>query len=304
MADNLSLFTQLDAPEGEAGSAPTAPQESAPEEAPSTPPPTASAVDAPPAVAAAPLQAASVPEASKAPEAPKAVEAEKPDRSVPLAVLIEERKSHKEAIEALKAQVAELSAKFKPEALEVEPEFLDDPKGYVDRKVTAALKKIEALEKTGTEKIAGLERSAQDIALDRALEASQQAFVAKQPDFNDALTHVRKVRIEQLKLAHPEATEAQIIAAIATEERTGAAQLIAAKRDPVEFLYAYAKTIGYTPKVSAPQDLKPPALNGATVPADVTLTKTAGQAPGEQDESAEVDPLAAAKVERFTRKRA
>ncbi len=191
--------------------------------------------------------------------------ADKAEKVVPLRALQEEREAAKE----LKRQIAELQAQPKlsdedkqilaelkaSRAAQAKPkdvDFMDDPKGYVDTKVQAALDKLAAIdtkaETTGNQVTA----QQQFNALMTAISTSETAFVAQNPDYYDALNHVRTVRANQIRLMDPSIDDAQINKLVAQEELTAAHQLIQKGADPCKFAMDYAKTIGYTKKEAVP----------------------------------------------------
>ncbi len=190
---------------------------------------------------------------------------DKPEKVVPLRALQEEREAAKE----LKRQIAELQAQPKlseedrqllaelkaAKASQAKPkdvDFMDDPKGYVDTKVQAALDKLAAIdtkaETTGNQVTA----QQQFNALMTAISTSETAFVAQNPDYYDALNHVRTVRANQIRLMDPSIDDTQINKLVAQEELTAAHQLIQKGADPCKFAMEYAKTIGYTKKEAIP----------------------------------------------------
>lgn len=159
---------------------------------------------------------------------------------------------------ALKQQLQELTAKIealsKPAApaaeAEAEPDFLADPKAYVDAqkaKLQALTEKLDADKQQQTE--AQKQQQQAQETWTKVLESEAQ-FVAATPDYHEALAHVRTVRTQQLHMMHPDATAQQIAQHIQGEEFQGAAALVAQGKNPSEFYYNYAKTFGYKPKAA------------------------------------------------------
>lgn len=187
-------------------------------------------------------------------------ESPKKQDTVPHAALHEAREQNK----ALRAQIAALEAqpKLTSEDAELlkelranraaaqtkEPDFLEDPKGYVDTKFQAALKKLEATEQTTTQTREQLAQQHQLQQLVTTVQSHEAAFVKTTPDYQDALNHVRTIRMDQLKLFFPQATDAQIGQQLMQEEIQAAAQALQAGVNPAETVYRYAKTLGYQPK--------------------------------------------------------
>lgn len=304
------LFTGLDAPEGEVPDAPEPAADPAPVD---TAVPADDSAPAPAAAAAAtPTPAA---EGTAAPVADPAAADKAHDRTVPLAVHLEERKQYREELASLRAELAEIRKGSAPQpeqpaAPATEDDYFKDPKGYTDARAQAVLDRLEALEKTGTERLSAIDQRTQAAELDRQLTVAQETFAKSVPDFVDALNHVRTVRIQQIRLSNPGVTDDQIRAHILNDERQVSATLIAQGRNPAEYVYQLAKVSGYTRGAQAPAAASSPApSNGAaagTVPADVTLNRTPGQAPPGPEEGNDGDEdniLEQARTERF-RKRA
>jgi hypothetical protein len=164
-----------------------------------------------------------------------------------------ENKALKQQLQELTAKIEALSKPAQPAAQtqgEQEPDFLADPKGYVDAqkaKLKQLEEKLEADKKSQTEQ-AEQQKKAQET-WNKVLESEAQ-FVAATPDYHEALAHVRSVRTQQLQMMHPDATPQQIAQHIQGEEFQGAAALVAQGKNPSEFYYNYAKTFGYKPKAS------------------------------------------------------
>lgn len=164
---------------------------------------------------------------------------------------------------ALKQQLQELTAKI--EALSkpatkteepAEPDFLADPKGYVDAakaKLKELTDKIEADKQQQTEQ-QKQQQQAQETW--NKVIATEQEFAAATPDYFDAINHVRAVRAEQIKIEIREAedrepTPEEVGRILSIQEYQGAAALIAKGKNPSKFYYEYAKTFGYKPKAAA-----------------------------------------------------
>lgn len=251
--------------------------------------------------------------------------AEKPDKTgdklVPLAALHESR----EKIRALTSQIEELrkqpqlseedrqllaDLKAQREAAKQpkDPDFLEDPKGYIDaqaKKTQAALKELKEGEAKRNEAEQQQQQAQQVIA---ATLAKESEFSKTTADYPDALNHLRNVRGQQLRMLFPQATDEQIRAQIGREELSAAAQILQAGGNPAEFAYKYAQTYGYAPKAK-------PAVNGIAAAAaaavgaapDKDAVRTLGGGGGAEptgDENADPIPeFSAALKERFTRKR-
>lgn len=235
------------------------------------------------------------------------------DKLVSLAALQESR----EIVKALKAEIATLAAQPKLSAEDAEllkelraqkkdieapkdPDFLEDPKGYVDAKLTKAqeaLKKLDEANGQRTEQ----ERQHQEFQqVMGAVGAKEAEFLKATPDYNDALMHIRTVRASQLALMYQEATPAQIQQQIGIEEVQSARQILQKGGDPADFAYKYAKTLGYSPKALA---VTPPAVKETKVDKEAARSLGGGggaDSTGDEDENA-MPEFAAAITERFNR---
>lgn len=183
---------------------------------------------------------------------------------VPLAALHEARSEAK----ALKTQIAELEkrrwlsdddaqlledlkAQRKAAAEPKAPEFLEDPKGYIDHKEKQVSEALKQLREGETRRSEAEKQQTQLNQLLTSVASHEQAFVAANPDYHDALNHVRTVRASQLKMMFPDASDAQVQQQIRNEELGGAHQILARGGNPAEFAYNYAKTLGYVKKQAA-----------------------------------------------------
>lgn len=259
--------------------------------------------------AAEPEKAAAEPEKAE-PKAPEAKEA----RQIPLAAHLEERNKLRGEIEqmrserkALEERLARLENPPKPPA--PEPDYVADPKGYVDAKVKGALEQLNAeklaplteqVEKSGkTAEQAAAESQFQRFMGDLA--SSEQVFIQSTPDYYDALGHLRTIRFAELQIAHPDATQEQIANAVRQEELQMAAQLMRQGRNPHDVAYQIAKARGYTAKAAAPAA---PVVSAVPAQKQLPPDQSLGAASGGGDAvDEEADPFETAMKEMF-RKRA
>lgn len=240
-------------------------------------------------------------------------------RTVPLEALHEAR----EQVKSLRAQIAAIEAQPKLTAEDAEllkslraqqtqepapPDFLSDPKGYVDARLQTALKKLETAETGIAQTREQVQQQNQMRDLLSSVAAHEQTFIATTPDYTQALAHVRAVRSEQLKLMYPTASAAQIQQQIAQEEIGGSAQALQAGLNPAEVVYKFAKTVGYAPKATngaqgaQPQPPQPPPDRSSAR----SLGGAAGGAAGVVDAAETEDTMpefSAALKERFGVKR-
>jgi hypothetical protein len=284
---NDTMLSALDAPIDEAPAAepdPTPAPAPEPGVQPSTPAAAAPASASPPEPAAVPLE------------------------RIPLATLLDERRRSEERYQALLARTEALEKGAKaadapptPPA----PDWLEDPKGYIDAVEKRALEALKKVQEGTEERTSKAAAAAADANLNLALTAAQDAFTATTPDFKDALGYARNFRGQQLEVLNPGMPPAQIAQIIHTEERNLAATLARQGINPAERIYQLSKAMGYTPKAAVPPPASPPPVNGAgarVVDPGVTLNSTPGTTASEVDDD-EVDMLAQAKSERFGRTR-
>ena len=181
---------------------------------------------------------------------------------------------------------------------EQEPDFLADPKGYVDRvdkKVSTALEKLDKATQETAEQVK--QREANETVL-RTTQAAETEFYSKTPDYPEALQHIRGVRTQQLQALFPDATPDQINNHIAFEERETARMLVTQGRNPAEFAYNFASTLGY--KKAAPPDPNPkPAARVIDKDAVRTLGSGGGSGAPTEDAGNTMPEFSAALAERF-----
>jgi hypothetical protein len=184
------------------------------------------------------------------------------ERTVPLATLLEERKRLQAQLDEERARAARferLEAELramreqkppapKEELPAPEPEYLEDPKGYVDHKVQVAVQALKGIESKASEAQQLAQQQAMVTQVRTALAATEAEFVAKTPDYFDALAHLRQTREAQLRLIYPDAPAAALRQAIDREELQMGAALLQSGRNPSEMAYNYAKTLGYQPR--------------------------------------------------------
>lgn len=199
----------------------------------------------------------------KKPEKEEKVEKEeKKHDTVPLAKFLEEKNKLKTELEQrditikeFQKKLLELESKLPKPAEEPEPDFVEDPRGYVDKKVADALKLVEQANTTAKESGKKAEEAA-NAAAEHAqmqrfiqdLQATEQNFVQQTPDYYDALAHLRNVRTFQLKTFEPNITDEQIMEVIRREELGLATQLARMGKNPSQTAYEIAKQHGYQPK--------------------------------------------------------
>jgi hypothetical protein len=225
----------------------------------------------------------------------KAKDASKDDKTepktIPLATLLEERNRHKAEQEQTKAtlkqlqeQIAALSAPPKKDP-PPEPDFAADPKSYVDHRVKSAVEKLEGAQQQTAKTAEQAQAEAAQTRFMTQLGQTEQTFLAAQPDYYDALNHLRGIRIAEITTLNPELTQEQVIGALRHEELTLAAQLMRSGRDPHQVAYQLAKARGYTVKAkdAVPDKVLPNVPGQKVLPPDQTL----GSGSGSPDASGE-----------------
>jgi hypothetical protein len=223
---------------------------------------------------------------TEAKEPPKQQE----QKTIPLASHLQERAALKAELDAMKKELEAL--KNPPKAPEPPPE---DPKAYADHQFSKAQEKLAALEKqTGQ-----LSAQQQEQVFLGELATAEQAFIKTNPDYFEALDHLRTLSARQLQRMHPQATEQQIWAEVRRQELASAWHLRQAGKDPIATAYEIAKDYGYQrkapalelPKVETPKALAP----------DLTLGSSGAVEGAETDVK---DPFAEAFGELFGRRKA
>lgn len=264
------------------------------------------------------------PDDGKKPEEKKAEE--KPAETVPLAKFLEKTNELKAKLEAgdtttaqLRKEIEELKAKLAPKPEEpAEPDYVADPKGYVDHKLKGVLTQIEAANKTATESGKAAQETAnatqQQVHLNQIMGSvaeQERAFVAQTPDYYDALKHVRGIRIFQLREFDPQITDDQIRQVIVREETALAVQLVRQGKNPSEVAYRLAQQYGYQKKAppadptktADPAASKLPDVSSRRLPPDQTLGT--GSSPGDPEvyKTGETDPVDTALASLFPKRK-
>lgn len=220
--------------------------------------------------------------------------------TVPHAALHEARETNK----ALKARIAELEAvprlsaddaallqelraqraQPKKDAEEQPPDFLQDPKGYVDSNLKQAIKEVKEATKEAKEAKDELKQHQTLQAVITTATSQVNEFVATTADYPKAIEHVRNVRRGQLEMLYPQATADQIGAVLAREEITLASQIVTQGKNFAEFAYEYAKKMGYQPP-KPPDPTPQPAAKKVDASAVRTLGSGGTDSEPEDDES-------------------
>ncbi len=240
---------------------------------------------------------------------------EKRDETVPLAKFLDKTNKLKELLDQkditlkqYEQRLAALEAKLPKAEAPKEPDFVDDPKGYVDTKLNGALEKIAEANKKAEESGKQAQETAahanEQVQLQRFMGdigRAEQAFVAEHPDYQDALNHIRQIRAFQLQQFQPDITQEEIGETIRREEIGLAVQLARAGKNPVSTAYELAQKYGYQPKAKEQPKL-PEVKEKNQLPPDQTLG-SGSSANDEPYKEGETDPVDLALASLF-RKRA
>lgn len=223
-----------------------------------------------------------------------------PER-IPLAVLLEERRKSEEREAGLRARIEALENKPEAAVEAATPDFMEDPKGYVDAKLAKATEALRKLEEGSTKEVAEVRQLAAEQAVASAIAAASDQFAAKQKDFGEALQFARTTRAKQIEILNPGLKPEQVIQIVGSEERQLAATLVRQGVDPAERVYRLAQSMGYTAK-QAPSPVPSSPNVGEVISPDTTLNTTPGTAPDAVEEE-EPEMLTLARKERFGNRR-
>lgn len=205
----------------------------------------------------------------------------------------------------------------KLEEEEKPPEFMEDPKGYIDSGVSRVLKELKKLQDTGQQLTQQQQAAQQQAQLQYHTQVQEHQFVASGgddgapvDDYYQALGYARTVRANQLQMLYPQAQPAQIAQAVAREEQGLAITAVQSGRNPARVAYDYAKAMGYT-KAKAPDTTQTGGLDEKRKEAIKDASRSMGASAGadkeghQRDESGDdhTPELTAALSERFGVKR-
>lgn len=220
------------------------------------------------------------PEAETAPEPAEPV-AEAPEKkekqsTVPLAALHEEREARKRAEKAYQELMETLNKRFaEPEKEPEEPKGPPSPEDDIFEAVKYTQEQLKAIREAQEESKRREQQAASYQQFYQTTRTAEQEFAAKVPDYNDALGHLRTLRVQELQAFG--VTDAQAIERdIAQQAQAIAAHALRMGKNPGELAYALAKTRGYQPKVTAAVSQVDKAEAKA---ASMSLSKGGGSSP-------------------------
>lgn len=195
------------------------------------------------------------------PDEPK--EDKQSGQTVPLAVLLDERKTFQERLEAQDRKLerfARLDEKLtqaleKKKEPEPDPDYLDDPKGYIDHKLQKATQAVSETSQNVTEIRQQQEHAAQIQQLNTRLSTYDQEFVQSgHEDYYDALSHIRDINVQNGLDMGMNEQDAKIQAAQAMFAIQ--AQVMHNGKNPAEFMYNMANRWGYKKAEAEPEGKK------------------------------------------------
>lgn len=256
-----------------------------------------------------------VAEAAKAPDPPAAqianlngalreVRGENKELKQQLSKYSEQLTALQKQIEALGKPAATAT---EPEA-DPEPDFLNDPKVYVDKKLTKAEEAVKKLEESAKQRDESAKQQQELQQQWGEVLEKETAFAAETPDYQEAIQYVRNIRAQAF-IAEFEAmndrqpNQREVTEALTRQEIQGALTLQKKGKNPAQWYYGYAKSIGYktpepvptpTPADAAIETPKPVAKPAPAKP-DKDAVRTMGSGGGEAargEEDPSRDPMA------------
>lgn len=237
---------------------------------------------------------------------------EKAARMVPHSALHEERQRRKEAEDRARRaeedyrrnletgnqrlqQLIALAQQRPQQAAEVQPPpSLDqDPVGFVGHMERTFGQKLQAIEQRQAQ-IQTVEEQRQQLAqLSTVAQAHVQTFAQQNPDYFDALQHVRAMRAAQYRAIG--LSEEQMIAQIGQDELAFASAALQNRRNIAESLYEFAKASGYAPKAAE----RKPSETLAAEAKGVAAARSLGTGGGASKGAPSLEALAAMSDEEF-----
>jgi hypothetical protein len=229
---------------------------------------------------------------------------------VPVRIMVEERRRFQAQLDAANQRAAELEAAARaPKAPETPapgeelPDFLEDPKGYIDAQTKTLAAEVERLRAANEALSAAATQEQQTRAFRSAVAETESAFHAANPKYYDALNHARDVREAQLRITNPEWSDTERRQVINNEENGLAMRGFQVGKPPPQMLWEYAQTLGYVPGGKAA-----PAPTQTAADDDLAARRAAAGTLGAggggeiaPEFEGQIDPLAQAMRERFGR---
>lgn len=207
---------------------------------------------------------AETPEAASEPEKPEDKEPPKPEKTVPLAALHEERERRKQFqrdLEQMRNETAQRQALLEQRLAAIQqaayqaqqpkaPSFDDDPVSALKHETEMTRAQIAEMQAYHRQEWERQQAAAQQQQYLRQIEArvseDVREFVAEHPDYMDAYQDLKGKRVKQyVALGYPEAHAVQMV----NQEEYGLAEAAMRNgRSPAQAVYEMALTYGYTKK--------------------------------------------------------
>jgi len=178
-------------------------------------------------------------------------------KQVPLATMLQERSDFQDQIRAMERKFGRFeglqeqlnkfiqdkqAAADKGEDVKT-PDYLDDPKAYIDH----MFKEMTATMTKQNDKVVDINKNQEAMTqiqkVTGALTSFDNSFAETNPDYYDALEHVRKVNIDNaLDMGADQATAEKQAAQAMFQTQVGAMR---SRVNPAEYMYKIAKRFGY-----------------------------------------------------------
>lgn len=183
-------------------------------------------------------------------------------QQVPLATLLEERKKFQQQIdeerqraarfERLEDELRRLRAERQGSAPRETtppkappPDYLEDPKGYVDSSREELIERLKKLENVSEQASRQTQQLQFERQVQQAASAAEATFARENPDYLEALSHVRTMKSRELAVSMPDASPAQLQQLMNQAEIQWAAQMLQRGLNPAEQAYKLAQALGY-----------------------------------------------------------
>ena len=196
------------------------------------------------------------------PPVPK-IDPEPPEHTVPVATLVSERREWNQEKNDLLQRLARLEPiaddirQMKADKDEADkpatPEYLEDPKGYIDHSQRDIAQQLKEMGESVQQNKAITEQQTMIQNMQGHIAGIEDAYAKEHDDYWDALEYYRTIRRTQLLELVPQANAGQIEQRIKLEELNTASQLVQGGRNPSEYVYFLAKSMGYNPPEPDPK---------------------------------------------------
>lgn len=134
-----------------------------------------------------------------------------------------------------------------------EPDYLEDPKGYIDHDKRDIAAQLKSMGESVQQNAAITEQQAAITNMQGHIAGLEENYAREHKDYWDALEYYRAIRRTQLGELVPDANPGQVEQRIKLEELNVGAQIVQAGRNPSEYVYFLAKSMGYNPPEADPK---------------------------------------------------